>query len=68
MDTTKVKPLGMYQTSENEFLLVYQWGACFVTKCMSPPPDSGQRLTDSWGNIKERAVFEMESSAHIFGL
>jgi hypothetical protein len=27
------KPLGMYQTSENEFLLVYQWGACFVTKC-----------------------------------
>ena len=35
MDTTKVKPLGMYQTSENEFLLVYQWGACFVTKCMS---------------------------------
>jgi hypothetical protein len=27
------KPLAMYQTSENEFLLVYQWGACFVTKC-----------------------------------
>jgi len=36
MDSTKVKPLGMYQTSENEFLLVYQWGACFVTKCMFP--------------------------------
>jgi hypothetical protein len=36
MDSAKVKPLGMYQTSENEFLLVYQWGACFVTKCMSP--------------------------------
>jgi hypothetical protein len=38
MDSTKVKPLGMYQTSENEFLLVYQWGACFVTKCMSLSP------------------------------
>jgi len=33
MDSAKVKPLGMYQISENEFLLVYQWGACFVTKC-----------------------------------
>jgi hypothetical protein len=28
------RPLAMYQTSENEFVLVYQWGACFVTKCM----------------------------------
>lgn len=25
--------LGMYQIKENEFLLVYQWGACYVTKC-----------------------------------
>lgn len=31
------KPLAMYQTSENEFVLVYQWGACFVTKCKSYP-------------------------------
>jgi hypothetical protein len=41
MDSTKVKPLGMYQTSENEFVLVYQWGACFVTKCMSPSYEVG---------------------------
>ncbi|WWD15802.1 hypothetical protein CI109_100226 [Kwoniella shandongensis] len=26
------KPMGMYQVGENEFLLVYDWGACFVTK------------------------------------
>ncbi|KAK8869923.1 hypothetical protein IAR55_000491 [Kwoniella newhampshirensis] len=26
------KPLGMYQVGENDFLLVYDWGACFVTK------------------------------------
>lgn len=32
------KPLAMYQTSETEFLLVYQWGACFVTKCESSRP------------------------------
>lgn len=27
------KPMAMYQIAENEFLLVYDWGACFVTKC-----------------------------------
>lgn len=27
--------IGMYQIKENEFLLVYQWGACYVTKCKS---------------------------------
>ncbi|WVQ78218.1 hypothetical protein IAT38_000301 [Cryptococcus sp. DSM 104549] len=27
-----VKPLGMWQVGGNEFLLVYDWGACFVTK------------------------------------
>lgn len=27
------KALGMYQIGENEFLLVWDWGACFVTKC-----------------------------------
>lgn len=26
------KPMAMYQVAENEFLLVYDWGACFVTK------------------------------------
>ncbi|WVO12788.1 hypothetical protein L204_100396 [Cryptococcus depauperatus] len=26
------KPLGMWQTGGNEFVLVYDWGACFVTK------------------------------------
>lgn len=27
------KPMVMYQVGENEFLLVYNSGACFVTKC-----------------------------------
>ncbi|WVQ78219.1 hypothetical protein IAT38_000302 [Cryptococcus sp. DSM 104549] len=27
-----VKPLGVWQVGGNEFLLVYDWGACFVTK------------------------------------
>lgn len=27
------RALGMYQVKENEFLLVYHWGACYVTKC-----------------------------------
>jgi hypothetical protein len=27
------RPLGMYQIAENEFLLVYDRGGCFVTKC-----------------------------------
>jgi hypothetical protein len=27
------KPMMMYQIAENEFLLCYDWGACFVTKC-----------------------------------
>ncbi|OXG93167.1 hypothetical protein C345_00803 [Cryptococcus neoformans A2-102-5] len=26
------KPLGMWQTGGDEFILVYDWGACFVTK------------------------------------
>lgn len=26
-------PLGMWQTGGDEFILVYDWGACFVTKC-----------------------------------
>ena len=30
---TGAKPMAMYQIAENEFLLVYNWGACFVTKC-----------------------------------
>lgn len=31
--TSGSKPLAMYQVGENEFMLVYDWGACFVTKC-----------------------------------
>jgi hypothetical protein len=31
--TSGSKPLVMYQVGENEFMLVYDWGACFVTKC-----------------------------------
>jgi hypothetical protein len=27
------RPMVMYQVAENEFLLVYHIGACFVTKC-----------------------------------
>lgn len=27
------RPLGMWQTGGDEFILVYDWGACFVTKC-----------------------------------
>ena len=27
------KAMGMYQIAENEFVLVYDWGASFVTKC-----------------------------------
>ncbi|GFZ46220.1 hypothetical protein JCM24511_04467 [Saitozyma sp. JCM 24511] len=30
--TSGSKPLVMYQVGENEFILVYDWGACFVTK------------------------------------
>lgn len=30
------KPMAMYQIAENEFLLVYDVGACFVTKCELP--------------------------------
>lgn len=30
---TEGKPLGMWQTGGDEFILVYDWGACFVTKC-----------------------------------
>ncbi|WVQ70220.1 uncharacterized protein L199_008446 [Kwoniella botswanensis] len=26
------KPMGMWQVDESEFLLVYEWGACWVTK------------------------------------
>lgn len=27
------KPMAMFQIAESEFLLAYDWGACFVTKC-----------------------------------
>ena len=27
------RAMGMYQIGENEFMLAYDWGACFVTKC-----------------------------------
>ncbi|ODO11558.1 hypothetical protein I350_00339 [Cryptococcus amylolentus CBS 6273] len=30
------RPLGMWQTGDNEFILVYDWGACYVTKCEFP--------------------------------
>lgn len=32
---TSQKALGMYQVKENEFLLIYEWGGCYVTKCKS---------------------------------
>lgn len=41
------RPLAMYQISENEFMLVYQWGACFVTKCESTPPVRSSHYSSS---------------------
>lgn len=32
---SNAKPMAMYQIGENDFLLCYNWGACFVTKCKS---------------------------------
>ena len=31
--TSQARPMAMYQIAENEFLLAYDWGACFVTRC-----------------------------------
>jgi hypothetical protein len=31
--TSQAKPMAMYQIAENEFLLAYDWGACFATRC-----------------------------------
>ncbi len=39
---SEAKPLGMHQVNENEFILAYDRGACFVNKC-GCPPDGGPR-------------------------
>lgn len=33
--TSQAKPKAMFQIAENEFLLVYDWGGCFATRCES---------------------------------
>lgn len=67
------RPLAMYQTSENEFLLVYQWGACFVTKCESASGSYATSLVAKAHNasrrdIEERSVPSLEPRSDILRL
>ncbi|WVQ71558.1 hypothetical protein IAR50_001097 [Cryptococcus sp. DSM 104548] len=49
------RPLGMWQTGENEFILVYDWGACYVTK-FGEISRSGTYLR--WNGLPSYAVFQ----------
>jgi hypothetical protein len=31
--SSPARAMAMFQTGENEFLLAYEWGACFATRC-----------------------------------
>ncbi|ODO03369.1 hypothetical protein L198_02215 [Cryptococcus wingfieldii CBS 7118] len=49
------RPLGMWQTGDNEFILVYDWGACYVTK-FGEISRSGTYLR--WNGLPSQAVFQ----------
>jgi hypothetical protein len=35
--TSQARPKAMFQIAENEFLLAYDWGGCFTTRCEFGP-------------------------------
>jgi hypothetical protein len=66
--TSGSRPLAMYQIGGNEFLLVYDWGACYVTKCelLQARLDSADGVRR--GNLAKRLVPPLESRAKLLRL
>lgn len=62
------KPMAMYQTGENEFLLVYDWGACFTTRCEFEPVASCMWLTPRWRDQSRRRLYAVECDSHLRGI